>query len=120
MLWDFARGDFVYDASGNPVTCDGYTNWQQWCVHAVTTQRYTFLAMPRWYGVDFEGIQNLDQSEAEAQAIREITEALTIDLRTGAVDRFVFTSNGDAAYISFRVRPAVPVVGPDFPMIVSQ
>jgi hypothetical protein len=47
-LWNFERMDFELNPDGTPVECDGYTNWQQWCVFAVITDRFVYPSVPRW------------------------------------------------------------------------
>lgn len=108
FLWDFIAQDFVLDAAGRPVVCDGWTAWAQWCIKAVLTERFAYLIYPRSYGVELEDIPQIrTRAEAEARVAHTITDALKCDRRTSSVGNFLYTWNGDSAVVSFRVVPTI-------------
>jgi hypothetical protein len=108
-LFDFEKGDFVIDGAGRIVIADGYTAWVQWCIKAVLTERFAYLAYSENYGVEIDkALKQPTRAAVETEVERTITEALLVDPRTYAVRGFSFEWRGDELYVSFTV---IPVVG---------
>jgi len=108
-LFDFEKSDFVLDGAGRIVIADGYTAWVQWCIKAVLTERFAYLAYSGNYGVEIDrALKQPTRAVVETEVERTITEALLADPRTYAVRDFSFEWRGDELYISFVV---IPVVG---------
>lgn len=108
-LFDFEKGDFVLDGAGRIVIADGYTAWVQWCIKAVLTERFAYLAYSGNYGVEIdEALKQPTRAAVETEVERTITEALLADPRTYAVRNFLFKWRGNELYVSFTV---IPVVG---------
>lgn len=106
--FDFEKGDFLLDGAGRPVIADGHTAWIQWCIKAVLTQRYAYLAYDPEYCCDWEGLKDQPTRAAKESWIeREITEALMVDPRTEKVQDFAFEWVGDEVRVSFTVFPVV-------------
>lgn len=108
-LFDFEKGDYVKDGAGRIVITDGHTAWKQWCIKAVLTQRFAFLAYGWDYGVEIdEATRSPARQVVEMEVKRTITEALLADLRTEVVNDFSFRWEGDQFWVSFV---AIPVIG---------
>ncbi|HHX87694.1 MAG TPA: DUF2634 domain-containing protein [Firmicutes bacterium] len=108
-LFNFEKGEFVKDGAGRVVIADGYTAWKQWCIKAVLTQRFAFLAYSWDYGVEVsEALRSPTRKAVEMEMERTITEALLVDPRTQQVREFTFRWAGDQLWVSFV---AVPVIG---------
>ena len=85
----------------NPVEC-----WEQWCVKAVGTERYTCLAYGTQFGVELESVWSFPTREAqESQIKRTITDALLSDpmRRTLAVRNFRFRWERSSLFVDFDV-----------------
>lgn len=110
VLFDFAAGEFVTDGGGRVLEADGQTAWEQWCVKAVITTRYAYLAYGQNYGSEAVNILKKYPTRAarEAEIRRDITETLMADPRTAAVKDFSFVWEGESGNVRFR---AVPVIG---------
>lgn len=107
-LFDFEKGDFVTDGAGRVVIADGHTAWKQWCIKAVLTQRFAFLAYSWDYGVELDrAIKMPTRSAVEAEIEGVIREALLVDPRTEKVDGFRFRWLGDQLWVSFIATPVV-------------
>lgn len=108
-LFDFEKGDFVLDGAGRIVIADGHRTWVQWCIKAVMTERFAYLAYSQNYGTEIDtALKQPSRQAVEAELERTITEALLVDPRTEMVRDFQFTWKGDQLEVAFT---AVPVVG---------
>ena len=108
-FFDFEKGDFVRDGAGRIVIADGHRAWVQWCIKAVITERFSYLAYSGNYGAEIdEALKQPTRAAVETEVERTITEALLADPRTYAVRDFSFEWRGDELYVSFTV---IPVVG---------
>jgi len=108
-LFDFEKGDFVVDGAGRIVIVDGYTAWVQWCVKAIMTERFSYLAYSGNYGVEIDkALKQPTRAAVETEVERTITEALLADPRTYVIRDFSFEWRGNELYVSFTV---IPVVG---------
>ena len=108
-LFDFEKGDFVLDGAGRIAIADGHTAWVQWCIKAVLTERFAYLAYSGNYGVEIdEALKQPTRALVEMEIERTITEALLADPRTELVRDFSFKWRADELYVSFTI---VPVIG---------
>jgi hypothetical protein len=107
-LFDFARGDFVVDGTGRVVIADGHTAWAQWCMMAVTTQRFAYPVYGNDYGAELdEAVRQKDRGAVEADVEQTVTETLLIDPRTKLVRDFAFRWEGDQLFVSFVAEPVI-------------
>jgi len=107
-FFDFKTGDFVTDGAGRVVQTDGLTAWMHWCVKAVLTERFAYLAYGQNYGTEIEAaLRQPSRQAVESELERAITEALLVDPRTQVVRDFRFTWEGDQLKVTFTVIPAV-------------
>lgn len=108
-LYDFEANDFVVDGAGRVVMADGWTAWTQWCIIAVRTPRFAYLAYSTDYGSELEQAKRQPIRAAVCSEVeRTITETLLVDPRTQAVTDFEFMWRGDELLVRFTV---VPVIG---------
>lgn len=107
-LFDFARGDFVVDGTGRVVIADGHTAWAQWCMMAVTTQRFAYPVYGNDYGAELdEAVRQKDRGAVEADVEQTVTETLMVDPRTKLVRDFAFRWEGDQLFVSFVAEPVI-------------
>lgn len=78
--FDFDSGDFVRDELGKIKKCTGAESWQQWCLLAILTKRYAYLAYSSDYGTDYdEMFAGTSKEDTEMRIQQEILEALYAD-----------------------------------------
>jgi hypothetical protein len=110
IYFDFNKGDFVTDGTGKLQAADEYNAWIQWCLKAVYTERYAYLAYSDEYGAELEEIMrgNENKSAKESSIARTITDTLMADpaKRTISVANFNFDWKNDSIYVSFEVVAA--------------
>lgn len=105
VAWDFEKGDFVMDGTGNMVECDGKEAFKVWCVKTTFTVRNACLAYPSSIGTEIEeALKDDDTDIAESSIEKTITEALEVNPRTEYVRGFVFDWDGDSVHVSFHVK----------------
>lgn len=108
-FFDFTKGDFVLDGAGKVLQTDEHIAWAHWCVKAVLTERFAYLAYGTEYGCELvQARKQASRQAVEAELERVITEALLADPRTGIVKNFVFSWQGDDVHVMFT---AIPVIG---------
>lgn len=108
IKFDFAAGDFVLDGAGRLVIVDGHTEWVQWCIKTVLTERFAYLVYGPDYGTELEALpREPSRGAAEARVRRTITEALMVNPRTREVRGFDFRWEGNVLHVSFEVVPTV-------------
>lgn len=113
--FDSKLGEFLLNGSGQIITADGVTAWQQWCENIIATDRYNHDSYTDDIGIDYEPIFQLDeQEEKESELETEISEALECDPygRTQYVQDISFEWLSDT-----EVIVQVDVVGMDNEMI---
>jgi Protein of unknown function (DUF2634). len=106
--FDFEKGDFT-TAAGRLQETDGYNVWVQWCIKMISTQRYNCMAYSDQMGVEIPSdICSMESSDAEAQIISTITDALLADPagRTQSVDSFSFSWGEDNVQVTCAVTAA--------------
>lgn len=105
VKWDWEKGDFVRDATGKMLICDGHEAYIDWVLKTLSTERMSCLAYDSDIGTEFEDIFSYDDSDrVESEIEKTITEALMVDPRTDYVRDFAFTRDGDQLYATFTVK----------------
>ena len=107
-FFDFEKGDFARDNTGRVMPASGYTAWAHWCIKAILTERYEYLAYGSDYGCETKQIVKLNRDAAESEIERVITEALLADERTQIVRNFIYDWHGDEVAVTCDI---VPVIG---------
>ena len=109
--FDSKLGEFLFGGSGQIVTADGVTAWQQWCENIISTDRYNHDAYTDDIGIDYDKIFKLnDQDEIETALETEISDALSCD----PYGRTQYVQSVDFEWISTtEVVVTVDVVGMD-------
>lgn len=96
---DFARsGGKVQDSTGTDA-------WEQWCMKAIMTARYSCLAYSSKYGSEvLDSINTPDRKEAESNLRRTIRETLLVNPLTERVDDITFNwIDSDGLEVSCKV-----------------
>lgn len=106
LSFDFEKGDFSLDKSGQIKTAQPYDAWVQWCLKTIYTERWAFLAYSGQAGAEIE--EALEQPERELQESyieKTVTEALLADpySRTVRVYGFEFNWKTDSVDIEVSV-----------------
>lgn len=80
VAFDYEHGDFKRDGRNRLLDSDGIESWRSWCINAILTERYSFLAYSSDFGVEWETVFRAEsKEEAESIATRQITECLLAD-----------------------------------------
>lgn len=101
--FDFEKGDYVLDSAGNVVMATPEETWQQWCIKAISTERFTKRAYSDNMGIETRELWLYPEREAkELWLKRTIEETLMSDpwQRTMSVEKITFDYvRPDAVYI---------------------
>lgn len=109
-FFDLMKGDFVLDGAGRVAKTNEHVAWAHWCVKAVLTERFAYLAYGTDYGCEIEQARKHQSRETvEAELERVITEALLADPRTETVRDFVFRGVADEIFITFLITPVIGI-----------
>lgn len=93
VAFDDEKGDLIRNGKNVVVDNTGVESWKNWFVNCMSTQRYACLAYSTDFGIDIVAIFNAPtRAEAEAVAMKEITDAAMADPygRTEYLSDFVF------------------------------
>jgi hypothetical protein len=103
--FDFNKMDFARTGGGKIRESTGTEAWEQWCMKAIMTARYSRLAYSTDYGSEvLDSINTPDRKEAESNLRRTIVETLKANARTDRVDDMQITAlEPDAWQVSCRV-----------------
>ena len=105
VYFDYTTGDFLRDGSNRMLESNGKDAYIQWCMKACSTERESFLAYSRDYGVEFEKLARIpDRESRELEIERQITDALMVNPATEYVRDFVFRHSGDECHVTFTVK----------------
>lgn len=120
--FDFHTGDFVTTSTGKVAESKGVDAWLEWCLKALSTARYRYLAYTRNYGQEFDDLiaKNLGRSGNESEIKRIATECLTIDPRTASVDNFQFDWQGEICKFTCEVKNIHGTIGTLAGSVVAQ
>lgn len=104
-FFDFDSGTFKFDSAGRPVMANGKEAFEQWCLKACMTERYTRLAYSDKYGVEMEAAMKEPDPEAvKSSIVRAITETLMVNPATEYVKDFRFEGEGEHLNVTFTVK----------------
>lgn len=106
IYFDFEKGDFALEGSGELKTATPYDTWVQWCLKTVLTQRWAFFAYSSQAGVEMEeAFAQQDRKAQESYLEKTVTEALLADPygRTKRVYDFTFVWQTDGVEVTFWV-----------------
>lgn len=103
--FDFESGEFLLGPTGKISDSKDVDAWLEWCKKAVQTERYRYLAYGRLYGQEFDELiaLHLSREGNESEIKRMVSECLTADPRTKAVEGFIFTWEGDQCHFTCTV-----------------
>ena len=103
--FDFEKGDFVMTPTGKVIESKDVEAWLEWCQKALRTIRYRFVVYSRNYGQEFEDLigRGFSHQAQESEIKRIATECLMVDLRTAAVENFIFEWKEDQCFFSCMV-----------------
>ena len=111
--FDFSIGEFVLTPAGKVAEAEYFEAWLQWCLKALRTERYRYLAYTRAYGQEMDSLigRHLTRAANESEIRRMVTECLTVDPRTAAVGNFVFDWDGDICTFTCEISNVRGEVG---------
>ena len=106
LYFDFEKGDFALDGTGNAKTATPYDSWVQWCLKTIYTQRWAFMAYDSQTGIELEEAFAQSKRELQESYIQKtVTEALLADpySRTVRVYNFKFNWGVDSLDLEVTV-----------------
>lgn len=104
--FDFENGDFRTDGAGKSIRATPVETWIQWCIKAVSTERYRFRAYSNQYGAEWSQLEGYtSQTAKESWIERTITETLLADSlkRTSYVKGFTYAWDTDSVTVGFTI-----------------
>lgn len=105
VYFDFEEGDFRRDGAGKVVEADGREAYEQWCLKAAMTERFTCLSYTNDIGTEMvDALSQADRAATESAIERTISEALMVNPRTEYVRNFSFEWNADSLKCNFTVK----------------
>lgn len=80
VAFDYEKGDFVKDGRNRLLDSTGIESWKAWCINAIQTERYKYLAYSSDFGIELDKVFSAEsREEAESILTREITESIMAD-----------------------------------------
>ncbi len=100
--FDFEKGEFILKANGDIALVDDLKAYEQWCVKALKTKRYSKNAYTELYGQELNTILGLglNRNAMELEIERMVSETIMVHPRTKTVNNFTFNwQNNDSEVI---------------------
>lgn len=105
VSFDFERGDFLRDGSGNMIEADGREAYRQWCLKTVMTERCACLSYSTDIGTEcIHAFSLADRAAVESAIERTVHEALMVNPKTEYVRGYQFDWQGDSLFCSFVIK----------------
>lgn len=106
FAWDFAKDDFIKDASGDFKIVEGKEALQVWIYHALHTNRYEHEIFSWDYGTELITLvgQRFTKGLTESEAFRYIKEALLVNEYLLSVKKNSIIFDGDVLHIDITVK----------------
>lgn len=80
VAFDYEKGDFVKDGRNRLLDSTGIESWKAWCINAIQTERYKYLAYSSDFGIELDKVFAAEsREEAESILTREIIESIMAD-----------------------------------------
>lgn len=100
--FDFDSGEFLVTPTGHIAPANALEAFTEWCQKALLTPRYHYPIYGRGYGHEFGDLigSSYPRPVAESEMKRIVTSTLMVDPRTGSVDNFVFSWEGDTLFFT--------------------
>lgn len=106
VQFDYDKHEYILSPTGRMPTTQASDAWGEWCVKALSTERYKYLIYTPDYGVELDTLigQSRPHAVIESEIRRMVRECLMCDPRTAGVDNFRFRWIDDGIMFSCRVR----------------
>jgi len=105
VQFDFEKHEFILSPTGKQKTVTSSDAWGEWCVKAMSTERYRYLIYSDRYGEEIDTLlgKSRPHEVIESELKRMTRECLMCDPRTAKVDDFNFKWIPDGIMFSCRV-----------------
>ena len=105
VQFDFEKHEFILSPTGKQKQFEGSDAWGEWCVKAMSTERYRYLVYDNQYGEELDTLigKSRPHEVIESEIKRMTRECLMCDPRTAKVDDFHFRWIRDGIMFSCRL-----------------
>lgn len=106
VQFDFEKHEFILSPTGKQKTVTGSNAWAEWCVKALSSERYKYLIYSDNYGEEIDTLlgKSYPKKVIESEIKRMVKDCLLADKRTASVDDFNFTWIDDGIIFSCSVK----------------
>lgn len=104
VQFDFEKHEFMLSPTGKQKSVESSDAWGEWCVKAMSTERYRYLIYDDSYGEELDTLigKSRPHEVIESEIKRMTRETLMCDPRTVKVDDFQFKWITDGIMFSCR------------------
>lgn len=104
VQFDFEKHEFILSPTGKQKTVTSSDAWGEWCVKAMSTERYRYLIYSNRYGEEIDTLlgKSKPHEVIESEIRRMTRECLMCDPRTAKVEDFHFQWIKDGIMFSCR------------------
>jgi hypothetical protein len=105
VKFDFEQHEFVLSPTGKQQQLTNADAWAEWCIKALSTERYAYLVYGNEYGEEISTLlgKSMPKEVVESELRRMIKECLFVDPRTLSVEPFKFQWIDDGIIFSCQV-----------------
>lgn len=105
VQFDFEKHEFILSPTGKQKSVESSDAWGEWCIKAMSTERYRYLIYDDRYGEEIDTLLGTSRPhEVIESEIRRMTrDCLLCDPRTAQVDDFQFQWLTDGIMFSCRL-----------------
>lgn len=106
VQFDFEKHEFILSPTGRQKTVTGSQAWAEWCVKALSSERYKYLIYSDNYGEEIDTLlgKSYPKKVIESEIKRMVKDCLLADKRTASVSDFNFTWIDDGIIFSCSVK----------------
>ena len=106
VQFDFEKHEFILSPTGRQKTVTGSQAWAEWCVKALSSERYKYLIYSDNYGEEIDTLlgKSYPKKVIESEIKRMVKDCLLADKRNASVDDFNFTWIDDRIIFSCSVK----------------
>ena len=106
VQFDFEKHEFILSPTGRQKTVTGSQAWAEWCVKALSSERYKYLIYSDNYGEEIDTLlgKSYPKKVVESEIKRMVKDCLLADKRTASVSDFNFTWIDDGIIFSCSVK----------------
>ena len=109
VQFDFEKHEFILSPTGKQKTVTGSNAWAEWCVKAISSERYKYLIYSDNYGEEIDTLlgKSYPKKVVESEIKRMVKDCLMAYKRTASVDNFTFTWIDDGIMFTCDVKNTI-------------